>query len=91
MRMDPQHPRWEEFLGRLQGPEGCNFRIVQGANKQRLTWDCSHFTDYPLCARILANMGLSASEVLESFVFFHSWGAYCDCKVPWRVRKNAEA
>ena len=33
--MDPSHPQWDEFIERLSGPEGCNFREDSNG---KLTW-----------------------------------------------------
>ena len=33
--MRKYHPRWNEFIRRLAGPEGCNFR-----NYDAEDWDC---------------------------------------------------
>jgi hypothetical protein len=38
--MTPQHPRWEEFCERLEGPEACDFR--DATNKLGFAWTCNH-------------------------------------------------
>jgi hypothetical protein len=35
--MTPEHPRWTEFVDRLTGPEGCDFRPDEVAGA---TWNC---------------------------------------------------
>jgi len=68
----PRHPRWEEFLDRLRGPEGCNFKT---------TWTCFGGTDKRFSRRILADMGLSEHAIETSLAYFEDQGGYCDCEV----------
>jgi hypothetical protein len=68
----PQHPQWDEFLNRLYGPDGCNFKT---------TWTCSGTTEKPLSRRILADMGLSAAAIEATLAYFEEHGGYCDCEV----------
>jgi len=70
--ISPRHPRWEEFLDRLSGPEGCNFRT---------TWTCFGGTDKRHSRRVLAEMGLSPRAIEASLAYFEDHGGYCDCEV----------
>ena len=70
--VSPRHPRWEEFLDRLRGPEGCNFQT---------TWTCYGGTDKRYSRRILAGMGLTQREIEASLAYFEDHGGYCDCEV----------
>ena len=71
----PRHPRWNEFLDRLSGPEGCNFTDT--------AWTC-YGTDKRFCRKILASMGLSDRAIEVSLAYFEDYGAYCDCEVVFR-------
>ena len=74
--MKPGHPRWDEFVRRLEGPEGVNMR--QGPGGQPV-WDCS--STYLGAAAVLARMGLTAGDVEASFKYFRSRGGHCDCEI----------
>jgi hypothetical protein len=71
----PRHPRWEEFLDRLEGPDGC--AVTQ------LGWIC--FNDHRFSRRILAGMGLHEPAILASLAYFRDHGGYCDCEVLMNV------
>jgi Protein of unknown function (DUF2695) len=72
----PRHPRWEEFLDRLYGPEGCNFKT---------TWTCFGGTDKRFSREILTRMGLSDRAIAVSLAYFEDHGGYCDCEVVLNV------
>jgi hypothetical protein len=67
----PRHPRWDEFIERLAGPEGCDFQNDQ--------WTCSG--ELELTKRILREMGLEESSIDVSASYFKDHSAYCDCEV----------
>lgn len=69
----PAHPRWEEFLERLRGPEGCNFTET--------SWTCFGGTDKRFSRRILGRMGLSEQAIAASLAYFEDHGGCCDCEV----------
>ena len=73
----PRHPRWEEFIERLSGPEGCNFTDTSGA--------CSGDMERPMCRRILTRMGLSERAIAVSLAYYRDHGGYCDCEVVLNV------
>lgn len=83
MKMDVQHPRWEEFLGLLAGPEGCDFHSAEDG---RTVWSCEHGVDLPICERLLRQMGFGDFEVLMSLVYFYAHGGTCDCEVVLTVQ-----
>lgn len=86
--MTPKHPRWAEFRNRLEGPEGCNFRRVPEGSKDPndTTWECdSNDRTLPKARRILHNMSLSETEIINSILFFHQHGGHCDCEVVFNV------
>jgi hypothetical protein len=71
----PRHARWEEFLERLCGPEGCDFR------GQR--WTCQG--DHRFTRAILSSMGISEAAAEVSIAYFHDHHGYCDCEVVFNV------
>ena len=82
--MRTTHPRWEAFLARLDGPEGCNFRVEDG----RETWTCAggESVDSHIFSRqIMVAMGLTDDEVTASLKYFREHGGFCDCEVVWNV------
>jgi hypothetical protein len=82
--MMPTHPRWQEFLKRLDGPEGCNFRT----KGRRETWRCAgaeSADSYLFSRQIMIAMGLTAGEVTASLKYFRKHGGYCDCEVVFNV------
>jgi len=84
-QMTMNHPRWNEFLERLSGPEGCNFHEGVPGDGKTLTWTCDCTETCPLSSRILAEMGLTPDEIEESLEYFCSFGGYCDCEVVLNV------
>jgi hypothetical protein len=83
--MTREHPRWEEFCDRLEGPEGCNFHEDDGDGE--IHWKCEH-DDLTLSRRILADMGLSKTAIEDSVTYFRERGGYCDCEVLFNVKRG---
>jgi hypothetical protein len=91
--MTREHPRWEEFCARLEGPEGCDFRsdCERGVGD---TWYCaSSNPEFPemahtLSRSILMKMGLSHEEIAASLAYFKEHGGYCDCEVLMNVDRQ---
>jgi hypothetical protein len=79
--MTPDHPRWDEFCERLEGPDGCNF--VDADNGVKATWRCNH--DYYAASEILTAMGLDAADVIWSLRYFAERGGHCDCEILFNV------
>ena len=69
--MLPRHHRWNEFVRRLLGPEGCD---LQGSS-----WTC--FGDVRFTKRILQNMGFDQPSIEVSTTYFKHHGGFCDCEV----------
>jgi len=86
--MTPNHPNWEEFCERLDGPEGCDFGLLDPDDDESLTWDCSAKTDKPHARRILREMGFSPADIEASCAFFEQHGEYCDCEILFNVEDN---
>lgn len=83
--MSQEHPRWDEFVWRLEGPEGCNFREVKG----EVRWDCEGGRNKELAIAILKDMG--GIDIAESLSYFEDRGGYCDCEIIFNVgRENDE-
>jgi hypothetical protein len=76
------HPKWGAFRKRLEGPEGCNFRL-----HPRATWTCSSGPDYKLAKRILKAMGF---DVEKSISYFREHGGYCDCEILFNVQASVQ-
>lgn len=81
--MTPQHPRWDEFCERLEGPEGCNF--VEADNELKAAWTCDRSLARPLATAILFAMGLTVEDVAGSLEYFEAHGGYCDCEILFNV------
>lgn len=77
--MTPEHPRWREFLGRLEGQEGCNFRM----EGEECNWSCSGQDDRPYSRSLLARMG--DFDVEGTLAYFSQHGGHCDCEVVFNV------
>lgn len=86
--LTPEHPRWEEFLDRLYGPEGCDFQEKDDGSFTS-TRDPSDRTR-PACRRIMRRMGLSRREIAASLAYFEQHGGYCDCEVLFNVDPDEE-
>ena len=80
----PGHPRWEEFAGRLTGPEGCDFK-----RDPEPTWKCGGGIDLSMSEAILRDMyedALDAEQVVQrSLAYFSANGGHCDCEVLFNV------
>jgi hypothetical protein len=86
--MTIEHPRWEEFAERLEGPEGCNFtaeydeagNYIDGSGR----WQCKGGKDKTFATAILTDMGM---DVEASLKYFEVNGGYCDCEILFNVDK----
>ena len=79
--MTPQHPRFDEFIERLYGPEGCNWQEGIPGDIESTTWECNNEQNRPLSRKILAAMGATEVEIVASLAEFEEFGGYCDCEV----------
>lgn len=83
--MTPQHPLWEEFVRRLEGPKGCNFKKDK---KGKVTWTCKGGTDKSKAKAILESMvreSMANIDVEKSLAYFEEHGGYCDCEILFNV------
>jgi hypothetical protein len=78
--MGPQHPRWDDFVRLLAGPEGCNYHQTEGEDPQ---WTCGG-EDKPLARAILAKH-FPDVDIEETMKFFEERGGYCDCEIIFNV------
>lgn len=76
----PGHPRWDEFLIRLTGPDGLD---LEGER-----WNCAGGEDKTHSRRILLEMGLSPAAVAVNLRYFERHGGYCDCEVWMNVERD---
>ena len=82
--MNHDHPRWLEFLERLEGPEGCDF---QGEDEKSTTWKCKGGNDKSKATHILTEMG--EINIEASLAFFQENGGHCDCEIIFNVDRRA--
>jgi rhodanese-related sulfurtransferase len=85
MMMDSEHPDWQAFLERLEGPEGCDFKKDA---KGKITWLCKSGNDKTFAKKILTDMGLNEFEIEESCEWFEDNGGYCDCEILFNCDKR---
>ena len=71
----------EEFLGKLEGPEGCNF-------KEDETWQCEGGSDKSLSRAILCNMGITKEEIKDFLNECEELGGHCDCEIIFNAAKR---
>jgi hypothetical protein len=83
--MSLSHPRWEEFVERLSGQEGCNFRERRPGDPSSLEWDCRGGWDQGAAYAILCSMGLTHAAAIASLEFFAANGGHCDCEIIFNV------
>lgn len=78
--MTPEHPDWREFLRKLEGPLGCNFKQDENG---AITWRCNGGRDKSYAVAIMKKMGDVAIE--DSLDYFESNGGSCDCEILFNV------
>ncbi len=77
MTMRPGHPRWEEFLERLESCEGCNFTQEDPNDAETIRWTCQN--DHRGARAILGTM--EEVNVDASIGYFEGAHAHCDCEI----------
>ena len=81
--MTPDHPKWEEFMYRMYGPEGCDFREeYPGGLRGGVLWNCAGDAspDKFIGARRILN-SIPGIDVEGSLEMFGSHGGHCDCEI----------
>jgi len=88
--MTPDSPHWEEFISRLEGPEGCNFQADYDDEGEiiadTVTWECEGGEDKSKAAAILRT--IPKIDVAASLAFFEEQGGYCDCEIVFNVEEG---
>jgi len=83
--MTTEHPRWSEFVEKLEGPEGCNFHRKNPADPDSITWECAAGRDKTIASRLLKQMGATDEEIAQSCQYFEDHGGFCDCEILFNV------
>lgn len=81
--MNLNHPLWDEFTERLEGPEGCDFRLKDPSDANSVVWKCSGLSDREFATAILKTM--PDIDIPGSMAFFDNNGGYCDCEILFNV------
>lgn len=79
MIMTPGHPQFADFVDRLEGVDGCNFRKENGL----IVWDCTGGRDRPLARAILGT--ITDVDIAGSLAYFEERGGHCDCEILFNV------
>jgi len=90
--MTPKHPKWDEFIERLAGIEGCDFSEDENGDPR---WYCSGGKDKPEATKILRKMNAKIDDewminVEGSLEYFDEHGGHCDCEIIWNVKPDPE-
>jgi hypothetical protein len=83
--MRPGHPKWVEFLEKLNGPECCNFQQKTPGDAASITWNCKGGRDKTFAIRLLQEIGFSVQQIVDSCAYFDEHGGYCDCEIIFNV------
>ena len=75
--MTPRHPRWAEFVVRLEGPEGLD--VTLGPARGQMRSRCTGGTDKSYARRLLTAMG--GVNIEGSLAYFEEHGGACDCEI----------
>jgi hypothetical protein len=78
--MNPRHPRWDEFVDRMVGQEGCGFGFIRHNSAH---YHCRG--DHRSARHILAGMGFDEATVTASLAWFRRQRADCDCMILWKI------
>jgi len=84
--MTVSKPQWQEFVRRLEGPKGCNFRLREKGSSA-IIWDCSSSHHFELASPILRSMGF---DVEKSIAYFRKHGGFCDCEILFNVERSVK-
>ena len=78
--LTPEHDKWEEFIKRLEGPEGCDFK---GETASDMTWKCKGGMDKTFATAILKDM--KEFDVDATLEYFEEHGGHCDCEIIFNI------
>lgn len=92
MILTPENYRWPEFLDRLAGPEGCNFRYLKDGSADQ-TWDCACGHDKSKATAIMTKMNETLPpdqqiDIPKTLEYFDNHGGYCDCEITFNVEQG---
>ena len=79
-----QEEQWAEFLQRLEGPEGCNFKdepIPDKPGETHTTWSCKGGMDKTRAKIILAKMEILSADQYAILRYVEELGGHCDCEI----------
>lgn len=71
----------KEFLKRLEGPEGCDFREKTKGDPKSIFWKCKDGVNKDLSVKILTAMNISPSKQAEFLTRCTLYGGHCDCEI----------
>ena len=81
--MNKDHELWNEFIKRLEGPEGCNFRRTDPDDPKTTRWRCGGGDNKDFAVAILKTM--PDINIKKSLKFFEDNGGFCDCEILFNV------
>jgi hypothetical protein len=81
--MWPGHASWTDFVEKLEGPDGCDFKKDENG---KTTWRCKGGKDKSLAAAIMQSMG--DVDIPASLAYFEQLGGFCDCEILFNVRTS---
>lgn len=77
-----------EFLERLEGPEGCNFKENENA---KITWECKGGNNKDLSIKILTAMNIPTKDQVEFLTHCDELGGHCDCEILFNSAERLKA
>jgi len=78
------HAGWTDFLEKLEGPDGCDFKKDENG---KVTWRCKGGNDKSLAAAIMQSMG--DVDISASLAYFEHLGGFCDCEILFNVTTSS--
>src|SRR5260370_42693695 len=73
--MWPGHAGWTDFLAKLEGPGGCDFKEDENG---KITWRCKGGKDKTLATAIMQSM--RDGDIPASLAYFEHLGGFCACE-----------
>src|SRR5207248_831423 len=70
-----------EYLQRLEGPDGCDFREKVHGDPETSTWRCRGGHDKRNSTYILRAMGLGDADIAAVHLVVDVLGGHCDCEI----------
>jgi len=77
-----------EFLNRLEGPEGCNFRQTDPKDLNTLRWTCASGNDKSLSRKILKAMKIKKADADIFLAMCDAMGGHCDCEILFNAEER---